>query len=116
MFSLDDRAGNAVTTVAVFMLGATILYLARGALLILFLSVLFAYLLDPAVTSIQMHSRLGHMNRTWAIAQVYLIATLLLGGLGYEFGSHLAAQLRNLTKVLPQIVEGLSSGTTSRGP
>jgi predicted PurR-regulated permease PerM len=116
MFSLDDRAGNAVTTVAVFMLGATILYLARGALLILFLSVLFAYLLDPAVTSLQMHSRLGHMNRTWAIAQVYLIATLLLGGLGYEFGSHLAAQIRNLTKVLPQIVEGLSSGKTSGGP
>jgi len=116
MFSLDDRAGNAVTTVAVFMLGATILYLARGAFLILFLSLFFAYLLDPAVTSLQMHSRLGHKNRTWAIAQVYLIATLVFGGLGYEFGPHLAAQIRNLTKVLPQIVEGLSSGNTSGGP
>ena len=29
MFSLDDRTGNAVTTVAVSMLVATILYLAR---------------------------------------------------------------------------------------
>jgi predicted PurR-regulated permease PerM len=73
MFSLDERAGNAVTTVAIFMLGATILYLARGALLILFLSLLFAYLLNPAVTTLQMHSRLGHKNRTWAITPVYLI-------------------------------------------
>jgi predicted PurR-regulated permease PerM len=59
MFSLDDRTGNAVTTVAVFILVATILYLARGALLILFLSLLFAYLLDPEVTSLQRHSRLA---------------------------------------------------------
>ena len=41
------------------MLVATILYLARGALLILFLSLLFANLLDPAVTSLQLHSRLA---------------------------------------------------------
>jgi len=40
------------------MLVATVLYLARGALLILFLSLLFANLLDPAVTSLQLHSRL----------------------------------------------------------
>ena len=59
MLSLDVRTGNAVTTVAVFMLVATILYLARGALLILFLSLLFANLLDPAVTSLQLHSRLA---------------------------------------------------------
>ena len=59
MVSLDDRTGNAVTTVAVFMLETTILYLARGALLILFLSLLFAYLLDPAVTSLQLHSWLA---------------------------------------------------------
>ena len=116
MFSLDDRTGNAVTTVAIFMLGAAILYLARGALLILFLALLFACLLDPAVTSLQMHSRLGHKNRTWAIAEVYLIAALVLGGLGYELGPHLAAQIRNLTKVLPQIVAGVSSGKTSGGP
>ena len=38
MFSLDDRAGNVVTTVALFMVAAAILYLARGAFLILLLS------------------------------------------------------------------------------
>ena len=96
MFSLDDRAGNVVTTVALFMAAATIIYLARGAFLILLLSLLFAYLLEPAVTWIQQHSRLGRNNRTYAIAQVYLIGTLVLRSLGYELGPHLASQIRNL--------------------
>ena len=68
MFSLDNRAGNVVTTVAVFVIGATILYLARGAFFILLLSIFFAYLLEPAVTLVQPHSPLGRKNRTLAIA------------------------------------------------
>lgn len=47
MFSLDDRAGNVVTTVALVITAAFILYMARGAFLILLLSLLFAYLLEP---------------------------------------------------------------------
>jgi predicted PurR-regulated permease PerM len=113
MFSLDDRAGNVVTTVALFMAAGTILYLARGAFLILLLSLLFAYLLEPAVTWLQRHSRLGQQNRTWAIAQVYLIGTLVLGSLGYEFGPRLAQQMKNLNAALPEILEGLSSGRTA---
>ena len=53
MFSLDDRAGNVVTPVALFMAAAAIIYMARCAFLILLLSLLFAYLLAPAVTWIQ---------------------------------------------------------------
>lgn len=115
MFSLDDRTGNAVTTVALFMAAAAILYLARGAFLILLLSLLFAYLLEPAVMWVQLHSRFGQQNRTWAIAQVYLIGTVVLGGLGYEFGPHVAAQIRNLTAAVPEILEGLSSGKAPVG-
>ena len=113
MFSLDDRAGNVVTTVAFFMAAATILYLARGAFLVLLLSLLFAYLLEPAVTWVQQHSRLGGKNRTLAIAQVYLIGTLVLGSLGYQFGPRLAQQMKNLNAALPEILEGLSSGRTA---
>lgn len=115
MFSIDDHAGNVVTTVTVFMVAATILYVARGAFLVLFLSFLFAYLLEPAVTWVQTHSRLGQKNRTWAIAQVYLIGTLVLGTLGYEVVPHLAAQVKNLNTAVPAILDGLSSGKTA-GP
>jgi predicted PurR-regulated permease PerM len=115
MLSLDDRAGNVVTTVAIFMAVAAVLYLARGAFLILLLSLFFAYLLEPAVTWVQNHSRLGKNNRTYAIAQVYLIGTLVLGSLGYEFGPHLAAQIKNLNTTVPEILEGLSSGKAATG-
>ena len=91
MFSLDDRAGNVVTTVALVMTAAFIHYMARGAFLILLLSLLFAYLLEPLFTRVQKHSRLGQKNRTWAIAQMYLIGMLVLGGLGHEYGPQLAA-------------------------
>ncbi len=113
MFSLDDRTGNVVTTVALFMAAATILYMARGAFLVLLLSLLFAYLLEPAIALLQQHSRLGRKNRTWAIAQVYLIGTLVLGGLGYEFGPHLAAQAKNLNAAVPAILQELSSGRSA---
>jgi predicted PurR-regulated permease PerM len=110
MFSLDNRAGNVITTVALFVIAATILYLARGAFLILLLSILFALLLEPAVTFVQEHSPLGRKNRTLAIAQVCVIGTLLLGTLGFEFGSRLAAQIKHLNVDLPEILEDLSSG------
>jgi len=113
MLSIDDRAGNVMTTVALFVIAASILYLARGAFFILLLSLLFAYLLEPAVTFLQRHSRLGRKNRTWAIAQVYLAAFLVLGGLGYEFGPHLIGQIKNLNAALPQILHGLSDGNAA---
>jgi len=111
MFSLDDRTGNVVTTVAFFAAAATVLYLARGAFFVLLLSLFFAYLLEPAVTLVQRHSRLGRGNRTWAIAQVYLIGTLVLGSIGYAFGPHVAAQMKSLKADVPEIL-GARHGLT----
>ena len=110
MFSLDDRTGNIITTVALFLVSAVIIYMARGAFVILLLSLFFAYLLEPAVALVQRHSRLAHKNRTWAIAQVYLMGILAVGSLGYAFGPHLAAQMKSLNELVPGILEGLSSG------
>jgi predicted PurR-regulated permease PerM len=110
MFSLDNRAGNVVTTVAVFVIAATILYLARDIVLLLLLSILFAYLLEPAVTFVQQHSPLGRKSRALAIAQVCVIGTLLLGTLGYELGPRMTAQIKSLNTDLPEILEDLSSG------
>jgi predicted PurR-regulated permease PerM len=113
MLSLDDRTGNVVTTVALFLIAAAVLYLARSAFFILLLSLLFAYLLEPAVAFVQQHSRLSQKSRTLAIAQVYLVGTLVLGGLGYEFGPRIAAEVKNLNAAVPGILQGLSSGRTA---
>jgi predicted PurR-regulated permease PerM len=110
MFAIDDHTGNVVTTVALFVIVASVLYLARGAFFVLLLSLLFAYLLEPAVALVQRHLRQGKNNRTWAIVVVYLIGTLVVGTLGYEFGPHVVAQIKSLDAALPQILQDLSSG------
>ncbi len=115
MFSLDNRAGNVITTVAVYMIAAAVLYIGRGAFLILLLSLLFAYLLEPAVTWLQQHSWVGRKNRTGAIAQVYLIGILVLGSVGYKLGPHVAAQIKNLNAAVPEILQDLSSGRPPTG-
>ena len=115
MFSPDERAGNILTTIALFGMAAVILYLARGALLVLLLSLLFAYLLEPAVSFFELHFRLGRKSRTWAVALVYLIGTVLVGSLGYEFGPHIAAQIKNLSGVVREILEGHSSAKAPAG-
>jgi predicted PurR-regulated permease PerM len=115
MFSLDDRTGNVITTVGVFMIAAAIIYIARGALLIFVLSILFAYLLEPAVALIQRHSRLGQKNRTWAIVQVYLAGILVFGVMGFKLGPRLATQMRNLKAAVPETLQNLSSGKTPVG-
>jgi predicted PurR-regulated permease PerM len=115
MFSIDDRTGNVITTAALFALAAAVLYLARGVFLILLLSLFFAYLLEPAVTFAQHHSTLGRKTRTWAIAEVYLIGSLALGGAAYKFGPRLLQQIKTLVANLPAILEGLSTGTAKLG-
>src|SRR5271169_5209894 len=110
MFAIDDRTGNVITTVALFLIAASVLYLARRAFFVLLLSLLFAYLLEPPVTLVQRHLQLGKNNRTWAIAVVYLIGTLVAGTLGYKFGPHVVAQIKSLNAALPQILQDLSSG------
>ena len=110
MFTIDDRTGNVVTTVALFLIAAAVLYLARSAFFILLLSLLFAYLLEPLVTFVQQHTQLGRRNRTWAIAQVYVAGFALLGGAGHKFGPVLVRQIKSLNAALPQILRGLSDG------
>src|SRR6516164_8829315 len=113
MFSLDDRTGNVISTIALFLIGAAVLYLARRAFLILVISLLFADLLEPMVALIQRHSRLGGKNRTWANAEVYLTGTLILGSLSYMFGPRLVTQIKGLNTAVPQILQDLTTGKTA---
>jgi predicted PurR-regulated permease PerM len=110
MLSIDDRTGNVVTTVALFLLAAAVLYLARSAFFILLLSLLFAYVLEPLVTFVEQHTRLGRRNRTWAIAQVYLAGFALIGAVGYWLGPALVWQIKSLNAAVPQILQSLSDG------
>jgi predicted PurR-regulated permease PerM len=110
MLSIDDRAGNIVTTVALFLIAAAVLYLARSAFFILLLSLLFAYVLEPLVTFAQRHTHLGQRSRTWAIAEVYLAGFTLIGTIGCGLGPALVRQIKSLNAAVPQILQSLSAG------
>jgi predicted PurR-regulated permease PerM len=105
MFKLDDRTGNIITTVGLFIAVAAFIYLSRVVVLVSVMSVLLAYLLEPAVTWMQHHSRFGRKNRSWAIGQVYAICGLALGGVGYALGPKLVAQAKNLSAFVLQLRE-----------
>ena len=113
MFSLDDRAGNVITTVAFFVVAAAVLYIARAAVLIFILSLLFAYLIEPAVAFVQRNSRLGRRNRNWAIAQVYLSAVFVFGILVYEFGPHLVAETKKLNATVIELSNRVAGSNTN---
>ena len=110
MFAIDNRTGNAVTTVALFLIAAGVLYRARGAFFIMLLSLLFAYLLEPAVMLVERHLHQGKNNRTWAIAVVYSIGTLVAAILGYKFGPYVITEIKSLNAALPHILQDFSSG------
>jgi predicted PurR-regulated permease PerM len=115
VFSIDDRAGNVITTAGVFLLAAAIVYVARMAFFILLLAIFLAYLLEPVVAWIQEHSPLSRKSRALAIAQVYLVGTLALGSLGYQFGPPLAAQARSLNATIRELLQGPAANTVA-GP
>src|SRR5262249_41230994 len=102
-----ERAGNVMTTVVVFLVAATVLYVARESFFVLVLALLFAYLLEPAVDFVQRHSLLGWVNRNSAIAQVYLAGLIVAVIFRYSFGSRFVAQVKGLNTALPQILQNL---------
>ena len=104
-----------MTTVAAFVAAAAVLYLARAACFILLLALLLAYLLEPTVTFVEKHSKLGRNNRALAIAQVYVIGTVAVIAIAYKLGPSLIAQLRNFSAAIPQLLKASSTGQRGGG-
>lgn len=104
MFAVDDRTGNVLTTVLLFTVAVVVVIAARATLTAFVVALLLAYLLEPAVTWVQ--SLLPHRSpsRGWAIALVYLLAALLVGGLGYALAPVLAGQFKRLSGAMPEIL------------
>ncbi len=83
-FFLDPRTARATWTILVFLSALGLLYAMRGVLLIVVLSLFFAYLLFPLVRLAQ---RWLIQSRPLAIVVVYLVVLAALGGAGVAVGS-----------------------------
>ena len=116
MLALDDRTGNVLTTVAAFLTVAAIVYFARGTFFILLVALLLSYLLDPVISWVERHQPVGRAPRTWAIAEVYVVGTAVIGGLVYRAGPEILAQVQKFYKAILEILMGLSTGQMPSAP
>jgi len=110
MFAFDDRTGNVITTLTVFLAASAIVYFARSTFLVLLVALLLSYVLEPAVSWVERHQPFGHASRSWAIAEVYLVGTALIGGVVYKAGPGIVTQLRKFYEATVELLKGLSGG------
>lgn len=106
---LDARAARVTLTVLVFAAVLALLYLLRHVLLLLALSVFFAYLLYPLVRLVQRVRPLAR-HRTTAIGVVYGLLLIAVTAVGVTTGPKLAAELSNLARKVPEISQQLKAG------
>ncbi len=107
MIGLSSKAARYAWTSALVLLLLYVIYMIRGTLFILTISILFAYLLYPLVDFINGH--LSSRSRTPALALVYLALIGLLVFLGVEIGSQAAEQAASLSQRAPEFLEKLKT-------
>ena len=110
MFAFDDKTGNVITTVAVFLGVGAVVYFARGTFLILLVALLLSYVLEPVVSWVERHQPFGRTSRSWAIAEVYVAGTALAAGVINKAGPGIVAQLRKFYEANIELLNGLSAG------
>jgi predicted PurR-regulated permease PerM len=101
VLSLDDRTGNVLTTIALFVAVVGVAFGARATLVVSVFALLLAYLLEPAVGWVQ--RRLPSHSRAAAIALVYLICGAVLVAGGYAIEPAITGQLRRLNAGVPEM-------------
>jgi predicted PurR-regulated permease PerM len=107
---IDTRTVRVLVTTLFFALGLGFLYIARRTLIAFLFAIFFAYLVDPAVSSLQKWTR----TRGPAIAIIYLLFVLLLSTLFFLVGPRTAREARRLGESWPSLTERVTSGNLAQ--
>lgn len=106
MALIDSRTVRVLVTALLFALGLGFLYIARRTLIAFLFAIFFAYLVDPAVSSLQKWTR----RRGFAIAIIYLLFVILLSTLFFFVGPRTTREARRLGETWPSIIERVNTG------
>lgn len=106
-FFLDYRAARATWTILVIIGALALAYAVRRVLLLVALSLFFAYLLFPLVRLTQQWLI---RSRPLAIAVVYLVVLAALSGAGVAVGPRLTTEVQGLAQQLPEMSKRIQSG------
>jgi predicted PurR-regulated permease PerM len=101
---LDSRTSRVLFTALLFAVGLGFLYTARRTLILFLFAIFFAYLINPAVVRLEKLFR----SRAWAIAVIYLLLLVGLGGFGFLVGPRIARQSARLGASLPSLMDKAS--------
>lgn len=107
MALIDKRTAHVLFTVLVFAAVLALAYAARKMLIIFLFAMLFAYLLEPAVSRIQSSVR---NSRIRAIALVYLGLIVLLMLFLLTAGPRIVQEGQKLSQSMPALSERIGSG------
>lgn len=107
LFFLDPRAARATWTILAILGVLGLAYVVRGVLLLIALSVFFAYLLFPVVRLTQ---RWLIDSRLVAIGVVYLVVLVAVSGIGVGVGPRLSTEVQSLAQQLPEMSKRIQSG------
>jgi predicted PurR-regulated permease PerM len=103
---IDARTARVLTTALLFALALGFLYVAYHTLIAFLFAILFAYLVDPAVSRVEKWTR----SRGSAIAVIYLLIVVLLATFFFFVGPKIGRQSQRLSESLPTLVEQFGSG------
>jgi predicted PurR-regulated permease PerM len=104
MLGFDQRAARCTWTAALVLLLLWVLYLARTALFVFILALLFAYLLAPLVDLLDRIFP-ARRTRTAALALAFVIVVAVTGGLEYLIGVRVVDEASVLAMRFPKMVE-----------
>jgi len=103
---IDTRAARVLTTVLLFALALGFLYVAYRTLIAFLFAILFAYLVDPAVSRVEKWTG----RRGAAVGVIYLLLVVLLITFFFFVGPAIAHQAQRLGQSLPALLDQVGSG------
>ncbi len=103
----DARTARVLATVLLYGLVLGFVYLAWHTLVTFLFAILFAYLFEPLVSRLQKRLRIG---RGWAVAALYVILAVVIGGFLFLLGPLIVQQITRLADLAPGLSAKLASG------
>lgn len=104
MLGLDRHAARVTWTVFLIVLVILVAYLARHTIIVFLVALFFAYMLSPAVESLDRMIP-PRISRNWSLVIVYLTFISALIGIGFLVGSTVVEQASNLAVRLPELIK-----------
>jgi predicted PurR-regulated permease PerM len=114
MLGIDSRAAKYTFTAALVLALLYGVFVIRGMLFVVTISIMLAYLLYPLVDLVDRY--LPSPSRTPALAIVYLILIGAVAALGIAIGSRAAAEAKSLSDQAPALIERLKQAPSPSTP